>query len=72
MRKQTRTEENQTCSQEPTLGERIKLKRAREGFSQSQAAKAWGINFRTLQHWEQGRQTPQGFARVALEKILRE
>jgi len=72
MRKQTRTDEQQASNKEPTLAERIKRKRAREGLSQSQAAKAWGINVRILQYWEQGRHNPSGFARVALEKILKE
>jgi len=72
MRKQTRTQEEQPSSKEPTLAERIKRKRAREGLSQSQAAQAWSINLGTLQHWEQGFSTPRGLARVALEKILKE
>ena len=70
MRKQMQNQK--TSSQEPTLGERIKLKRAREGLSQSQASQAWGIPKRALQCWEQGIRTPRGFTLHALEKILKE
>jgi len=72
MRKQTRTQEEQISNKEPMLGERIKCKRAREGLSQSQAAREWGASLRALQSWEQGIYVPQGLARTALEKILKE
>jgi len=72
MRKQTRTQEQQPSSKEPTLGERIQRKRTREGLSQSQAAEAWDIPKQTLQAWERNRYAPRRFARAALEKILKE
>jgi len=71
MRKQTCTQEQQISSNEPTLAERIRLKRAREGLTQKQAAKAWGVSVGTLQFWEQGRSIPRGFALTLLEKFLK-
>jgi len=72
MRKQTRTEDQQASSGEPTLADRIKRKRKREGLSQGQAARAWGIKKETLQTWEQNRHAPRGIGLLALEKLLQD
>jgi len=72
MRKQTRTQEQQANSKEPTIGERIKRKRKREGLSQTQAAQAWEIPKRSIQNWEQGVYAPRGLALTVIEKILKE
>ena len=40
------------------------------GLSQSQAAKAWEVPVQTLQEWEQGVQSPRGFALKHLRQIL--
>ena len=45
--------------------------RARTGLSQSDFAKSIGVAKGTLLNWEQGRQTPQGQARVLLALIER-
>ena len=52
------------------LSERLQSVRSQLGLSQSQAAKAWGINFRTLQAWEQGKRNPSRLALERLEQIL--
>jgi len=36
------------------------------GLSQSRFARLLGISVRTLHHWEQGRRTPSGAARILL------
>jgi len=45
----------------------------REGknLSQSEAALKLQISKRTLQEWEQDRSAPRGFARTAIEKMIR-
>ena len=40
-------------------------------LSQSEAAFKLQISKRTLQEWEQGRASPRGFARTAIEKAIR-
>lgn len=51
----------------PKLATLIKAARARDGFSQTQAAAAWGFELRALQGWEQDQRSPRG---PALEKLL--
>ena len=41
----------------------------RKNLSQSEAALRLQIPKRTLQEWEQGRATPNGIARVAVESV---
>ncbi len=53
-----------------STADRIRAARAKEGLSQAGAAKAWGINKRTLQGWEVGKE-PQGLYLEKLERILR-
>ena len=48
----------------------IQLARQKQGLSQSQAAKAWGIPVKTLQSWEQGKRHPRGLALSALRQII--
>lgn len=43
--------------------------RHRDGLSQAEFAKAYGIDLRTLQDWEQGRTVPAGPARTLLRVI---
>ena len=45
--------------------------RRRLGLSQSRFARLLGISLRTLHHWEQGRRTPSGAARVLLRVAAR-
>lgn len=47
----------------------LKDARARQGLSQSEAAKKWGVNLRTLQGWEVGRSYPIG---KTLLRLMRE
>lgn len=42
------------------VASQIKAAREASNLSQSRAAKAWGINLRTLQQWEQGNRFPSG------------
>ena len=52
------------------LQKQIQKARAKAGLSQSQAAKAWGVNLNTLQSWEQGIRAPKGLALKALLEII--
>lgn len=52
------------------LKDKLKAAREKMGLSQSEAAKAWGINYKTLLDWEQNRRTPRGFALQALNEKL--
>ncbi|MCW5547859.1 MAG: hypothetical protein KIT44_02755 [Opitutaceae bacterium] len=54
------------------LSKRIEDARRILNLSQPEAAKEWGVNVRTLQDWELGRNAPRGFARAQLEKLLAE
>ncbi len=53
-----------------SIAKRIKAAREKLAVSQSEAAAQWGVNVRTLQDWELGRNEPRGFARTQLEKLL--
>jgi DNA-binding transcriptional regulator YiaG len=53
-----------------TFAARLRCWRERENLSQSEAALRLQISKRTLQEWEQGRATPQGLARTAVENIV--
>jgi DNA-binding transcriptional regulator YiaG len=53
-----------------TFAVRLRGWRERENLSQSEAALRLQISKRTLQEWEQGRATPQGLARSAVENIV--
>jgi len=55
-----------------SIAARIRHKRAQNGFSQAEAAEAWGLNKRTLQQWEQGARRPHGLYLAHIEKILAE
>lgn len=55
-----------------SIAKRIKAAREKLTLSQSEAAARWGVNVRTLQDWELGRNEPRGFARTQLEKLLAE
>ena len=50
---------------------RLRAWRERNNLSQSEAALKLQISKRTLQEWEQGRATPRGLARTAIEKAIR-
>lgn len=52
------------------IATRLKAARAKLALSQSEAAKEWGVNKRTLESWEHGRREPKGLALKALEGIL--
>ncbi|MBV9659122.1 MAG: helix-turn-helix domain-containing protein [Verrucomicrobia bacterium] len=52
------------------LATEITATRKKLGLSGVAAAKAWGINPRTLQNWEQGRNLPRGLALTKLREIL--
>ena len=45
--------------------------RHKHNLSQSEAALKLQISKRTLQEWEQRRAVPEGFARIAIENIVR-
>jgi putative transcriptional regulator len=49
-----------------------KIIRKNLGMSQSQFAKTFGFNLRTLQEWEQGRRVPDQSAKVLLRVIDKE
>ncbi len=49
-----------------------KLIRKNLGMSQSQFAKTFGFNLRTLQEWEQGRRVPDQSAKILLKVIAKE
>jgi len=49
---------------------RLRAWRERNNLSQSEAALKLQISKRTLQEWEQGRASPRGFARTAIEKAI--
>ncbi len=55
-----------------SLGKRIFKARTKLGLNQAEAAKEWGINFRTLQNWEIDHRTPSGFTLKQLQKLLDE
>ena len=55
---------------EPTFAARLVVFRERNGWSQSRTASVLGINLRTLQNWEQGRNIPKGFALASLNRII--
>ena len=50
---------------------RLRAWRERENLSQCEAALKLQISKRTLQEWEQARAAPRGFARTAVEKVIR-
>lgn len=52
------------------IADRINAVRTRLGLTQQEASEKWGINLRTLQNWECGRNEPRGFALAQLEKLL--
>jgi len=52
------------------IADELKRTRAKLGLSQSQAARVWGLNVRTLQNWEQGSRSPKGLALAQLQTIL--
>ncbi len=52
------------------ISDQLKQTRAKLGLSQSQAARAWGLNVHTLQTWEQGVRRPRGLALAQLQTIL--
>ena len=57
--------------EEDAFVSRLRAWRQRENLSQSEAALRLHISKRTLQEWEQGRATPQGIARAAVENTIR-
>jgi DNA-binding transcriptional regulator YiaG len=50
---------------------RLRAWRKRENPSQSEAALKLQISKRTLQEWEQACAVPHGFARAAVQKVIR-
>jgi putative transcriptional regulator len=53
----------------PPQGSAIKALRQRLGLSQSQFAKTYGIDYRSLQEWEQDRRSPSEAISLILEMI---
>lgn len=53
------------------ISKKLKSWRQRLKLSQSQAAAKIGVPVRTLQEWEQDRQSPRGLARTALLAAIR-
>ena len=49
----------------------VKAIRQRSGLSQAKFAQSFGLSFRTLQEWEQGKSVPDGPARSFLRVIDR-
>jgi DNA-binding transcriptional regulator YiaG len=58
-------------SQKAAWDKSIAATRQKLGLSQSGFARLLGISVRTLHHWEQGRRTPSGAARVLLRIAAR-
>jgi DNA-binding transcriptional regulator YiaG len=54
------------------IRDRIKSAREKAGLTQAAASEKWGVNLRTLQDWELGRNEPRSLARTHLEKLLAE
>jgi len=54
-----------------SLARRLRAWREGKNLSQSEAALKLQISKRTLQEWEQDRSAPRGFARTAIEKMIR-
>jgi DNA-binding transcriptional regulator YiaG len=54
-----------------SLARRLRAWRKGKNLSQSEAALKLQISKRTLQEWEQDRSAPRGFARRAIEKMIR-
>jgi len=53
------------------ISRQLKDWRAGKNLSQAEAAEKPGVPLRTLQQWEQGRQSPRGLAlNTLLEKLL--
>ena len=52
------------------IANRLQAAREKLEISQEDAAEKWGLNLRTLQNWECGRNEPRGFARAQLDKLL--
>lgn len=50
----------------------VKAIRKKVNMSQSEFANLFGLNKRTLEHWEHGRRVPSGTARAFLTVIARE
>jgi DNA-binding XRE family transcriptional regulator len=50
---------------------RLRAWREGKNLSQSEAAVKLQISKRTLQEWEQDRSAPRGFARTAIEEMIR-
>ena len=47
----------------------VKAIREKTGMSQQRFCATFGISLGTLRHWEQGRRTPRGAARVLLKVV---
>lgn len=54
----------------PNLPDQLRTWRRRWRLTQSQAAASLGVELRTLQNWEQSRNTPRGLALESLKLKL--
>lgn len=52
------------------FAKQLREARQRLGLSQSQAAKTWKVNLRTLQEWEQAKILPRGATLLRLLPLL--
>jgi DNA-binding transcriptional regulator YiaG len=49
----------------------LKALRKELGLSRKEAGEAWGLSWRTIETWEQGRREPTGLYRERLEEVLK-
>jgi DNA-binding transcriptional regulator YiaG len=51
--------------------DRLRAARKKLNLSRPEAGEIWGLNWRTIEAWEQGVIVPRGLYRERLEEILR-
>lgn len=61
------------ASKEPTFAQELRAWRAREGYTQVQAAAVLKVKYRTYETWETGRYQPEhlGLIRRAIQSLHR-
>ena len=50
---------------------RLRVARKKLGLSRTKAGTTWGIDWRTIEAWEQARHIPTGLYREKIEEILK-
>ena len=60
-----------TDVKEKSFSEYLTAFRKELGLTRKQAGEAWGLSWRTLQQWEQGRRQPHGLYKERLEEVFK-